>query len=161
MSAAYFISVYLHILAAIIWTGGMISLALVLLPAVKDHPDRALLIHSVGIRLRTVGWIVLAVLLFTGIYNMQARQIGWNMQELTGTRAGQWVLLKLVFFTVTAVIGLMHDFYIGTKATELWMGKADPAQVTKFRQMARWAGRVNVLLALAAIGCGVALTRGY
>lgn len=120
MRELYFISVFLHILAAAVWIGGMIFLAAVLLPSIKKHPEKAILIHSVGLKFRTVGWIVLTLLLVTGLLNTHLRQIEFSWEGLSGSRFGQLISFKLVIFAVTAIISIAHDFYIGTKATHIW-----------------------------------------
>lgn len=161
MRETYFITVFMHILAASIWIGGMIFLALVLLPSIKNHPDKALLIHTAGLKFRTIGWVVLAVLLVTGLLNMHFRQVEFSWEGLTGNSFGRMVFYKLLIFTVTVLISVFHDFYIGTTATRLWMNKTNEKQIQKFRLWARWAGRINLILALIAAGIGIALVRGF
>src|SRR6266540_21752 len=59
------VSRWLHVVAAITWIGGMLFIALVLVPVTRRLEDttlRARLVHAVGLRFRTVGWIALAVL---------------------------------------------------------------------------------------------------
>ena len=55
----YHLSVFLHILSAIIWIGGMLFLALVVVPTTRGLPpsERAALFGAVGRRFRRVGWI--------------------------------------------------------------------------------------------------------
>lgn len=156
----YFISVFIHIIAATIWIGGMIFFVIVLLPAIKNHPEKAMLIHTVGLKFRMIGWPVLFLLLITGLYNMNVRQIGFSLQELTDNKYGRMILYKLAIFLTTVVISAIHDFYIGTKATELWMKNNNESDPGRFRALARWAGRINLLLALAAAGIGIAFVRG-
>ena len=47
---AYIITLFLHILAASFWIGGMLFLPLVLLPGIKDKPDRVELLYKTGIK---------------------------------------------------------------------------------------------------------------
>ncbi|HEU4437873.1 MAG TPA: DUF4149 domain-containing protein, partial [Methylomirabilota bacterium] len=59
---------WLHVLAAITWIGGMLFIALVLVPITRRLEDPALrtrLVHEIGLRFRAVGWIALGVLLAT------------------------------------------------------------------------------------------------
>ncbi|MEW6470463.1 MAG: copper resistance protein CopD [Bacteroidota bacterium] len=161
MRELYFASVFLHILAAAVWVGGMIFLVLVLIPAIRKNPEKALLLHTIGLKFRTVGWVILSILLVTGLYNMHFRQVAFTWQGLTESYAGRMAGYKLLIFTVTVLISAIHDFYIGTTATRLWMDKADIQKTNRFRFWARWAGRINVLLALMAVGIGVALVRGF
>jgi len=52
MSPSYYISVWLHIIGAAFWIGGMLFLPLVLLPGIKDHPDRKKLLLATGLKFR-------------------------------------------------------------------------------------------------------------
>ena len=157
----YYISIFIHIIAASIWLGGMVFFALVLIPAIKNHPEKALLIHNTGIKFRAVGWPVLILILITGLYNMHMRQIEFSWIGLTDNRFGRMLLYKLIIFTTTVLISAIHDFYIGTKATQLWMKGNNEKTSTNLRAWARWAGRLNLLLALVAAGIGVAFVRGF
>jgi uncharacterized membrane protein len=112
-------------------------------------------------KFRTVGWIVLSLLLLTGLYNANYRQVEFSWSGLTESHVGKLVLYKLSVFFATILISSIHDFYIGTKATQLWMEKIDEGKIQRFRKMARWVGRINLLLALAALGIGVAIVRGF
>jgi uncharacterized membrane protein len=59
----YQLSVFLHILSAIVWIGGILFLALVVVPAMRGLPpaERAALSGAVGRRFRTVGWACIGV----------------------------------------------------------------------------------------------------
>ncbi len=76
----YHVSVFVHILSAIIWIGGMFFLALAVVPATRTMPrsERATLFGIVGRRFRTVGWICIALLLVTGAINAAYRSITWG-----------------------------------------------------------------------------------
>ncbi len=158
--------VWLHILAATAWLGGMLFLALVLVPVVRrpeyrEHASR--LVHLTGVRFRTVGWICLIALAATGFANLWFRGIGWTAL----TNAGFWAspfgsLLGWKLGIVAAVLALSayHDFVVGPRATAA--GEADPgsASALALRRRASWMGRLNLLLALAAVALGVLLVRG-
>jgi copper resistance protein D len=64
---------FVHVLAAIVWIGGMLFVALVLVPVVRAQADpvlRARLFHQAGVRFRAVGWAALLLLLVTGLANL-------------------------------------------------------------------------------------------
>lgn len=153
---SYLISVYLHIICAAIWIGGMLFLPLVVLPTIKNHPDRVKLLYKTGIRFRVVGWIVLAILLITGLTNMHLRGLEISVETLTQTAYGQLVGYKLIIFVLVLALGAWHDFHVGKRAIE----KMERGESSKFRQVARWSGRLNLLLALAAAFIGLILSRG-
>ena len=76
MRSLYLFSVWLHILAAIVWIGGMAFLGLVLIPAMRLSEYRAVgasLTYWTGTRFRLIGWVCLSVLLLTGVFNLLYR----------------------------------------------------------------------------------------
>src|SRR5439155_22811034 len=68
-----FLNLWLHILAAVIWIGGMLFLSLVavsLLRKVDSPLLRVDLFRKMAWRFRRLVWICLAVLILTGIVNV-------------------------------------------------------------------------------------------
>lgn len=156
MGIAYIISVFLHIIFAAFWIGGMLFLPLVLLPGIKHDDNRISLLYKTGIKFRFYGWIALIGLLTTGIYNMYARGMPFSQEFLIENNYGRLLGLKLLAFAVMITIGGIHDFYIGNKAIE----QMQVNSAGKLKYIARWSGRINLLLALFIAFLGVALSRG-
>ena len=52
MNTWYYISVWLHVIGVSFWIGGMLFLPLVLLPGIKNHPDRSNLLMATGLKFR-------------------------------------------------------------------------------------------------------------
>ena len=157
---AYVASVYLHILAAATWVGGIIFLVVVVVPALKRAPSPELLREAV-FRFRAVGWIAFAVLLVTGLYNLHIRGIGWA--ELTdpafrATASGKALLIKLGCFAVVLALQAAHDFSIGPRALVAMETKTPEAQ--RLRRQAGWIGRINGLITLVIVLCAVIVVRG-
>ncbi len=158
--------VWLHIIAAAVWFGGMVFLALVLVPVMRlteyrEHASR--LVQLTGVRFRTVGWICLSVLVATGFVNLWHRGIGWAALSNAGFWAspfGNLLGWKLLVVALILVLSAYHDFWIGPRATA--SGQADPGSATalRLRRQASWMGRLNLLLALAAVVLAVLLVRG-
>lgn len=76
MSPLYHLNVTLHVLAALLWLGGMFFLAVVGAPVLRalEPPSlRAEVFRRLGERFRTVGWIAIGVLIATGIGNLWFR----------------------------------------------------------------------------------------
>jgi putative copper resistance protein D len=135
----------------------MLFLPLVLLPSRKNHPDRMHLLYTTGMRLRTVGWITLIGLVFTGVLNLHFRHIPFEWSFYHDSQYGHWLLIKLILFGSMLIIGAYHDFYIGKRALEDLERQPDP----KLRKIASWTGRINLLLALAIAFIGIGLSRGF
>ncbi len=166
MSIVYLISVWLHLLAMAVWIGGMIFLVLVLVPVVRLPEARGvagLLVHQVGTRYRTVGWVCLALLVLSGIVNLSYRGYGWA--DLFDGRLwqgpfGHILGGKLLLVAIVLVLSAIHDFRVGPRATALLREKPGSPEALRARRQASWFGRVNLLLALAIVLLGVMLVRG-
>ncbi len=158
--------VWLHVLAAAVWLGGMVFLALVLVPVVRrseyrEHAPR--LVHLTGTRFRAVGWVCLGVLIVTGFVNLWYRGIGWAVLSNAGFWASPFGGLlgwKLLVVAVALALSAYHDFLIGPQATVVGLAEPGSAAALKLRRRASLMGRANLLLALATVALGVMLVRG-
>lgn len=153
MNTWYHISVWLHIIGVSFWIGGMLFLPVVLLPAIKNHPDRRNLLMATGLKFRFAGYIVLALLLLTGILNMYLRGIDLSWKFLVISRYGKLVIAKLVLFFLMLAVSLVHD----VQARKRLSSDEDKA---RFKIIARWSGRILLLISLAMAFIGVVLSRG-
>lgn len=156
MSTWYLASVFFHIVFAAFWIGGMLFLPLVLLPGIKNHPDRITLLYKTGITFRFYGWVALSGLLITGVANMYFRGIPFSWAFFADNSYGILVTYKLLIFTLILLVSGAHDFAFGNKALDE-MIRTDNS---KLRMLARWSGRINLILALAMAFLGLVLARG-
>jgi copper resistance protein D len=165
MRALYLVSVWLHIVAAMAWVGGMLFLVAVLVPLLRTpamRPQATALFHAVGTRFRPVGWIALTTLVITGVFNVTMR--GYSVGQLLNGEAfaGRWgaaLALKLAFVTLILAMSAVHDFWLGPRATRLSGENAPPEVREKWRRVASWMGRITFLLSLAVIALAVTLVR--
>ena len=165
MRSLYLVSVWLHIMSAITWVGGMIFLVAVLVPLLRTPGLRAQaaeLFHSVGTRFRTVGWLAITTLVVTGVFNVTAR--GYRLEQLLDGEAfaGRWghtLALKLSLVATLVLMSGIHDFWLGPRATQLARGNAPPEQREKWRRIASFLGRAAFVLALAIVALAVTLVR--
>lgn len=166
MHTLYLVSVWLHILAAMTWLGGMLFLVTVLVPMLRRPEMRARAVemfHAIGVRFRLVGWIALATLVVTGVLNVMFR--GYRLSDLfDGTAyAGPWghtLAAKLAFVALVLTFGAVHDFWLGPAATRLARENAPPEQRERYRRGASLLGRASLLLALVIVALAVKLVRG-
>lgn len=167
MHAFYLFSVWLHILAAIVWIGGMAFLILVLVPAIRRPQYRgvaASLIRWTGLRFRLVGWVCMGLLLLSGTFNLAYRGVGW-----TDFWSGQlwqgsfgWILgVKLLLVAVILVASTVHDFFVGPRATSVLQQDPASTEAVRLRRQVTWLGRLNMLLTLVVVALGVMLVRGW
>ena len=135
---------WLHLVAAITWIGGMLFIALVVVPvtrAIPDPPLRARLVREIGRRFRTIGWIALGLLAATGLLNV------WLRPFLLWSPRFHW---KLGLVILALILSAVHDFVVGPRAGA---PGADPSA----RVRASWVGRANVLVVLAIVLLGLSL----
>jgi uncharacterized membrane protein len=166
MHTLYVFSVWLHILAAITWIGGIFFLVLVVVPWLRgrDQTTAAVFLRETGTRFRNVAWICFAVLSATGVLNLWIRGVrleSFVQREWLMSPFGHAVVCKLGLFALVLVVSAVHDFVVGPRATlAVEHDPGSPAAKTLRRQASR-LGRANALLALLLVALGVILVRGW
>ncbi|MBO9682787.1 MAG: CopD family protein [Flavisolibacter sp.] len=153
MNTWYHISVWLHIIGVSFWIGGMLFLPMVLLPSIKNHPDRRNLLMATGLKFRFAGYIALALLLVTGILNMYLRGIDVSWKFLVISRYGKLVITKIVLFLLILAVSLVHDVQARKRLQS-------EEEKMRFKIIARWSGRILLLISLTMAFIGVVLSRG-
>jgi uncharacterized membrane protein len=164
--ALYLLSVWLHLLAVVTWLGGLLFLALVVVPITRRAAYSAVapgLIQESGTRFRAIGWLCLGLLVLTGIVNLAYRGYGWA-DLLTGALFrppfGHVLGAKLLLVAMILAISAAHDFWLGPRATHAWQAAPASPEARRLRRQATWLARLNALLALATVALGVLLVRG-
>ena len=159
----YLFNVSIHVLAAMLWLGGMFFLAVVGGPVLRgvDPPElRQRLFQLLGERFRTLGWIAVSVLLVTGVINLWFR--GWLRWDVLGSGAfwrtgtGTALALKLGAVTIMVVSSAVHDFWLGPRA-----GLAAPGspEALRYRRQAALLARGNAVVGLVLLFAAVRLAR--
>ena len=149
-----------HILAAIVWVGGMLFLSLVLAPLIRSRkaaPEFMALFRSAALRFRVVAWAAIGMLLITGPMLLSQRGIALTLPS-------SWpdiVRLKLALVGVLLVLTVLHDLVLGPRISH---AVAIPeASRTAWEHLvvrtARWLPRVSLLLALAVVIAAAVLAR--
>jgi uncharacterized membrane protein len=163
----YLVSVWLHILAATVWIGGMFFVVLVVVPWLRRGTDRAAgatFLRETGVQFRFVGWICFAILVVTGAFNLYAR--GVRLQDLVSADwyaapFGKAFAVKLAAFLLVLAVSAIHDFVVGPRAVVALERDAAGADAQRYRRLASRLGRANALLALVLVAAGVMLVRGW
>lgn len=164
MSSLYMLNVTIHVLAAMVWLGGMLFLAAVGAPVLRRiEPEelRARLFREIGVRFRWAGWVCIGVLVVTGILNLHFRGIVheavMGSPGFWGSPYGRSLAAKLA--AVTAMIGIsgIHDFVDGPRASRLAPGSPE---ALAYRRRAALLGRANALLGVVVVWVAVRLARG-
>lgn len=164
MPFGYYLSVSVHVLAALLWLGGMFFLAVVGAPVLRkldSPPLRARLFRALGTRFRTVGWISIGVLVLTGFINLHYR--GLLDAELLADPAfwvspyGTALSWKLGAVTAMILTSALHDFWLGPAAKDAGSGAP---RAEKMRRASTWVARINALLGVVVVLAAVRLARG-
>ena len=160
----YQLSVLVHVLAAVVWVGGIFFLALVVVPVARRLPpaERAALLGALGRRFRVVGWVCIALLLATGTANAALRGVTWEgvaSGRLFESEFGRLLAAKLAVVLVMLALSVAHDFVVGPASVRLLERQGD-GDAASLRRRASWLARVNALLALLVIALAIALVRG-
>jgi len=161
----YYVNVTVHVLAAMLWLGGMFFMGVVgapMLRGVEPPQLRQQLFHRLGLRFRTVGWWAIGVLLLTGVVNLHYR--GWlHWSGVLGTAAfwrtapGHALALKLAAVATMLVVSAVHDFGLGPLAGRV---SADSPRAIQLRRRAALFARINALLGVLVVVAAVRLARG-
>jgi len=152
--------VWLHMLAAVSWIGGMIFLSLVLAPLVRSRkaaPEFMALFRSAARRFRFVVWGAIAVLLSTGPVLLQQR--GLSLFDPTEWPHVLWMKLGLV--SALLLFTVVHDLLLGPqlrKISDLPEGDRSSWERTIVRTSS-WVPRVSLLLALFVLVAAVWFAR--
>ena len=161
------VAYWLHMLATVIWVGGLASLALIVLPAAQRSLDaRAYsnLLARLQLRLQQMGWFCLAVLGVTGMFQMSSHPAYGGFLSISNNWA-------IAIFTKHLVIGLM----VVVSAYVTWgilpvlrrlallraAGRDVPEEhIHRLEQRETWMLRLNLLLS-ALILLLTALARSF
>ena len=161
----YYASVSVHVLAAMLWLGGMFSLAVVGAPVLRRIEPPALrqrLFQELGRGYRRVGWWAIGVLVLTGVANLHFR--GWlRWQGALGdadfwrTGVGHALAVKLAAVGTMIVVSVVHDFVLGPAAGRAVAGSASAVAL---RRRAALLARLNAAVGVVVVLAAVRLARG-
>lgn len=151
---------WIHVLSAIFWVGGMLFLTVVLAPVLRSDPEKQenyVFFKKVAQRFRKGVWIAVLFLALTGtllLFNQLS--FGISLQ--------QWpvvVLIKLSLVFGLIVIAGLHDLIIGPRAGAL--KKKPQTSLTKNERilllLSPWFARGVLVLGVAVVMTGTAISR--
>jgi len=163
---SYNLVVLIHVLATIIWLGGMFFIAIVMVPVLRrlEPPQKRIeVLSATATRFRAISWIAILVLLITGVLN--AINHGVTMQKIStgeffSSNFGKILILKLILVFAMLVLSAIHDFILGPRLIEL-LNSSNPDSFTKLqknRKYVSWLARINALLGILVVACAVMLS---
>jgi uncharacterized membrane protein len=148
---------WLHLLATVIWIGGLVTLAWLVIPAAQrslDPKGYSVLLERIESRLQSVGWLSLILLTVTGMFQLSANP------NYTGflTFDNPWslaILLKhlavvgMVLVSAYLTWGLMPD--LRRSAMRQALGKLTHEEDLNLRRREQLLLRLNLVLAFVVL----------
>ncbi|MCC2641545.1 MAG: conserved rane protein of unknown function [Nitrospira sp.] len=160
MEYVVFALIWIHLLAVVVWIGGMVFLSLVLVPLLRRDglfAQYAALFRTIAYRFRSLVWGAMGILVVTGPLLAMARSV-----PLTDPR--HWPTIFAVKMGLVAFLfslTLLHDLVIGPRA-RLILGTAEMERSEADRVLLRYSAllpRLSLLMGLLVILAAVVLAR--
>lgn len=158
-------SLFLHVLFAIFWIGGMLFTAAVLVPASRHtmfNNKRGEFFALIGTKFSRLSWIIFILMIITGILTLIGK--GFTTESLLTpgfwqSNYGTTLMGKLHIFGLVLIISGIHDFWLGPKAAVMMDAKPDHPKTERYRKLSSWVGRINLILGLAILWYALQLVR--
>jgi copper resistance protein D len=137
----------LHLLAAAIWIGGLVSLVLLLSVSRNDQTDAGVsFARDAAQRFSTMGVAIVVVVLATGIIN--AWILVGSLQALIITDYGRLLMLKVALFGVMLLMAAVNRFWLTPR---LALPSGSEPQLEVVRRLAR-NSMIEIVLASMIFG---------
>ncbi|MCS6327038.1 MAG: hypothetical protein H8K06_08130 [Nitrospira sp.] len=155
-----FALVWIHLLAAVVWVGGMVFLPVVLVPVLKQDGGFAkhvVLFRTIAYRFRALVWGAMGILIVTG----SVMAVGRSIPLL---EPWQWPTIFLAKISVVAflfTLTLAHDLVVGPQVRRI-LGTAEAERSARDRVLVRYSAlvpRLSLLVALLVLLLAVVLAR--
>jgi putative copper resistance protein D len=161
----FLVSMWIHLLAAVTWIGGLAFIAMVLVPTLRRPELKAqavLLLRVSGAKFMRIAYATLVTLVVTGTTNLLLKAGGsWaGVDALFAGTYGRLLETKISLVVVVIALALYHDFVVGPAATREMEVDGGSAAALALRRRASWIGRINTLLSLVIMTLALLLVRG-
>jgi uncharacterized membrane protein len=148
---------WLHMLATIVWIGGLAAVVLLILPAARTSlqaNEFAILLEKVQRRLDPAGWLSLVVLLGTGMFQMSANPNYQGFLAIDSRWAIAILVKHLFFFGMVAVSAyLTWGLLPALRRNALLRTRGGSSSETdRLNQREIWLLRVNFILGVIILG---------
>jgi uncharacterized membrane protein len=149
------ISLFFHILATVVWIGGILIITILVIPEVNrilaDQPS----LYQVLLRLRNrfapLSNLALVVLITTGLFQMTADPNYDGLMKFNNTWS-QVMLIKHILIAVMALVGLFLQFSVAPALERITLllqhGKGKEADWQQLRQREQQLTWVIVIMAI-------------
>ncbi len=151
---------WIHVIAAVIWIGGNLILAMVIVPYFRQNlppVQRIKLLTQIGKRFEPIVWGCVGILFFTGLINV-FNAVGLSASVITSFM--RTLFIKLSLFIVLIILTCLHSFLFGPKLANAIESLDEsieelPPDVQSIRKqmsiVSSLMGVVSILILLAAV----------
>ncbi len=155
-----FALIWIHLLAAVVWVGGMVFLSVVLVPVLRRDglfADYALLFRTVAYRFRSLAWSAMGLLVGTGLLLASYRLIPLlEPRQWPAVFAAKMSCVALLFS-----LTLLHDLVIGPYVRRI-LTMDETERTARQRTLIKYSPlvpRLSLLIALFVLLLAVILAR--
>lgn len=141
---------WLHLLGAIVWIGGLVYQTHVLLPAARRDPTA---FAEATRRARPATWTAVALVVLTGLYNVT--QLG-SLERVMQSGAGLTLVVKFALVILAVALASQRDF---AHVPRLRAAVASAGDVRGALAAIAWLDRVVLVLAAVVVYLGLAVSR--
>ncbi|TAJ07957.1 MAG: hypothetical protein EPO61_10935 [Nitrospirae bacterium] len=152
--------VWIHLLADVLWIGGMLFLSLTLVPVLQQNTfasSRRPFFKAIALRFRRLAWLCILLLLVTGPL-LLSRHVAFPLAPTTWPPVVQ---AKLTLVFVLLLLTAIHDLALGPRVGRI-LSVPEESRSDRDRWLvgsSRWVPRLSLLLALGILFCAVMLAR--
>lgn len=161
---------WIHVIAAVVWIGGNLILAMVIVPYFRQNlppVQRIKLLTQIGKRFETIVWGCVGILFFTGMINVfLAIDFSSSADSAITTAFMRTLFIKLMLFVILVILTALHSFVYGPKLANAIETLDDsleelPNEVQPIRKqmsiVSSLMGIVSILILLAAVALGMGI----
>ena len=160
----YPVLVLIHVISAITWLGGMLFLAMVMVPLARRNSDIGFgTLRSAAEKFVPIAWAAKIVLAGSGAYLAWEY---WNVRPETfftgSTHFIDYLQRKTGIFLIVIILSLVHDFWLGPRMMDRLdaaRSSGAPLPTGPGRLFVQWAARVNLVLVIWIVAFAVWMTR--
>jgi uncharacterized membrane protein len=144
-------ALWLHVVGVVVWLGGVMYQAHVLLPAARR--SQAATFADAARRGRPIGWTALGLVVLTGLYNVT--RLG-PLERVMDSGAGLLLSVKFILVLLVVALAAHRDF---THLVRLRLALTTATDPTRALTAIARLDRLVILLGLVIIYLGLAISR--
>jgi uncharacterized membrane protein len=152
------LSYWIHMVATVIWLGGLISISFVILPFIQkkmNGAEKEKILDGLQQTLNPIGWFCLVILVGTGMFQMSAHPSYQGFLAIENNWAVALFLKHIFIVFMVIAMGYLTWFVIpGLKriALKQKLGKEiDEHELSRYRNQEKLILRTNSILAIIVL----------